>query len=61
MTDKARLTIAAVITALFLAAISAAGLLAHSHLRTQAAVVPSSAQPTPATPVPTTTFHQEHD
>jgi hypothetical protein len=61
MTNTIRLSIAAVITALFLAAISAAGLLARSHLQTHAAVVPSSAQSTLVAPVPTTTLHEEHD
>ncbi len=37
MTDKARITIVTAVTALFLAATSAAGLLAHSHTQPPAA------------------------
>ena len=54
MTDKARIRIAAAVTALFLAGISAAGLVAHGHLphspapATTAAIAPPSTNATAA-------------
>lgn len=62
MTQKARIKIAAVITALFLAAISAAGLLSQSRLQTPvSAAAPVAAQMTSVQPAPTTIHYQEHD
>ena len=62
MTQKARIKIAAVITALFLAAISAAGLLSQSHLQTPvSAAAPVAAQTTSVQPAATTVHYQEHD
>ena len=61
MTDRARLTIAAVVTALFLAAISAAGLFAHGHPQAPTATVPATAQPTSVQPAPAPTQYEEHD
>jgi hypothetical protein len=52
MTDKARIRIAAAITALFLAGISAAGLAARDHPRRAAA---TAAAPSIATPAPNAT------
>lgn len=54
MTDKARITIATAVTALFLAATSAAGLLAHSHTQPPApAARPATAVQSVAAPTPT--------
>ena len=54
MTDKARIRIAAAVTALFLAGVSAAGLVAHDHRpqsaapATAASIAPPSANATAA-------------
>ena len=50
MTDKARIRIAAAVTALFLAGISAAGLVAHGHApaTTASLATPSANTPTAA-------------
>lgn len=53
MTDKTRIKIAAAVTALFLAGISAAGLATRDD-QPQAAATPA-AQPAPATQTPTAT------
>lgn len=53
MTDKTRIKIAAAITALFLAGISAAGVAARDD-QPQAAATPTT-QPAPATQTPTAT------
>jgi hypothetical protein len=67
MTDKARTMIAAALTAMFIAAVSTAGLLAHAD---KAAPLAASAVPTAVTaPQPVTAppaapakqEHQEHD
>lgn len=62
MTDTARIKLAALVTALFLLAISAAGLLSASRL--QAPPAPAAAAPTTSTAAhvaPTTTSHTEND
>ena len=48
MTDKARIRIAATVTALFLAGISAAGLIAHDHRPQSAAPAAAAAITTPS-------------
>ncbi len=59
MTDKARIFIAALITALFLGAVSAAGLIAHHPAPVSAAA--SSPAPTTTLTQPTTWHEQEND
>jgi len=67
MSDKARISIAAAITALFLAAISAAGVITHQaavRQPTTALIQPASvAQARPASPPSQVliTHDQEHD
>jgi hypothetical protein len=48
MTDKARIRIAAAVTALFLAGISAAGLAAHDHRPQSAAPATAASIATPS-------------
>lgn len=61
MTDKARLTIAAIITTLFLAAISTAGVLAHHNNPPNAPASPASASTAVHAPAPEPTrVHYEH-
>ena len=48
MTDKARIRIAAAVTALFLAGISAAGLVAHDHRPQTAAPATTASLATPS-------------
>jgi hypothetical protein len=65
MTEKARIKIAALVTALFLGAVSTAGVLTHTHTPTvSAAGSPQSAtpaQPTPAVIASPTSEHDNHD
>lgn len=55
--------LAAVLTAMFLAAVSAAGVLSNSHLiaRPVPAAAALSATPTATQAAPTTTWHSEND
>lgn len=57
MPDKFRITIAAAVTVLFLAATSAAGLLSHSLSHQTTAAGPSA----PAKAAVSTPWHQEND
>jgi hypothetical protein len=65
MTEKVRIKIAALVTALFLGAVTTAGVLTHTHAPTVSAA--SSAQTvTPAQPTPgaipsPTSEHENHD
>ena len=58
MTTRVRLTIAAVLTALFLAAIGAAGLLSQTHIRLPP---PISVHAAPVQPPSPTIHYEEHD
>jgi hypothetical protein len=60
MTDKARIRIAAAVTALFLAGISAAGLVAHDH-RPQSTAPATTAAIAPPSTNATTTAGRDDD
>jgi hypothetical protein len=60
MTDKARITIAALATMLFLGAVSAAGLAVHGNQRQPSSPASSIAAPARST-APTTTWHEAND
>ena len=63
MTDKARIKIATIVTALFLAGISTAGLALHKHEpATAGATTPATAVQQPATvPAPQASGGEEHE
>ena len=63
MTDKARIKIAAIVTALFLAGISTAGVALHKHPPvTAGATTPATAVQQPATvPGPQLSGDEEHE
>jgi hypothetical protein len=61
MTDKARIKIAALLTTLFLATASAAGLVVHNNQHPPAASSVGSASPTAGQRAPATTWQQEND
>ena len=60
MTDKARIKIATIVTALFLAGISTAGLTLHKHAPAPA-TTPATAVQQPAVPAPQLSGDEEHE
>jgi hypothetical protein len=65
MTEKARIKIAALVTALFLGAVCATGVLTHTHTPTVSAAssaqTATPAQPTPGVIASPTSEHENHD
>lgn len=65
MTERARIKIAALMTALFLGSVSTAGVLTHTPTPTVSATSPAqaatAAQPSPGAIPSTTSEHETHD